>query len=825
MSESGTAKLVGVTKEFLPGMDLIPYSEKLIAQLIATTKSSIKLPKDVEFNCLTTQPFRDFMKEQQRVANTLLGNTLMKIKPACNWMEANLNHIDEADDEDRLDILIDCVDSALERVDLYLGSAKGLHQNYPLMTESPGEIAIRRKSIMQAKNILRPQVSFGDIDNSTAPFVPKLTRKPHAIVGLEESLKLPSVIPPQSEELVKNPEIDAHVRELGLGFNGDAPQPNHFSSVKTTRVSYPHPYGPELMAWEPPGSQLRACIEKPYAPVADTPLVWVNTPELLQKLSCTLQGSTEFAIDLEAHTFRSYAGFVCLMQVSTHTEDYLIDTLVLRSNMHVLLEPFTNPNIVKVLHGASSDIVWLQRDFGLYIVNMFDTGQAMRVLNFPKFSLAYLLKFYCDVDADKSYQTADWRIRPLTSEMLHYAREDTHYLLYIYARLTNELCAKSNEMNNLIKAVYSKSRDICASVYEKPLCDDESAQDLYNKNNRSLTPMQFQIFKALHLWRDGLAREQDESTGYVLPNHMLFTMAEVAPKESNQIFATCQPTPPLVRVHADALLTIINTIRRQLPVAHKAGTGDPPVVSEPINSQLESVAIPMAEAAPELDLDDTVTKYKIAQLLTTTACLSKIAAAFLLPNVHSSIEDVALAKVKIIRDSFTLESFTASVLTSAFESSTTPGAPAVAQKNAVLEAPPSITEVSSGVSSGPATGLALPEIFRLSRLGNVDSSIGNFDAQPRGSDSDDDSMGLSGVTNSIIEDFTSSSGKKRKNALPASSMPGFDYSSAKASTLSAGSKQSKLSDDHVGYKAGNKRLMRGGFGQRNVAFKIPKVSR
>jgi exosome complex exonuclease RRP6 len=42
--------------------------------------------------------------------------------------------------------------------------------------------------------------------------------------------------------------------------------------------------------------------------------------------------------------------------------------------------PFTNPAIVKVLHGSDSDIEWLQRDFGVYIVNMFDTGQAMRVL-------------------------------------------------------------------------------------------------------------------------------------------------------------------------------------------------------------------------------------------------------------------------------------------------------------------------------------------------------------------------------------------------------------------------------------------------------------
>ena len=39
--------------------------------------------------------------------------------------------------------------------------------------------------------------------------------------------------------------------------------------------------------------------------------------------------------------------------------------------------------VVKVLHGADSDIVWLQRDFGIYVTNLFDTGQAARVLGIP----------------------------------------------------------------------------------------------------------------------------------------------------------------------------------------------------------------------------------------------------------------------------------------------------------------------------------------------------------------------------------------------------------------------------------------------------------
>lgn len=53
--------------------------------------------------------------------------------------------------------------------------------------------------------------------------------------------------------------------------------------------------------------------------------------------------------------------------------------------------------VVKVLHGADSDIVWLQRDFGIYITNMFDTGQAARVLGYPSAGLAYLLSRFCKV--------------------------------------------------------------------------------------------------------------------------------------------------------------------------------------------------------------------------------------------------------------------------------------------------------------------------------------------------------------------------------------------------------------------------------------------
>ena len=57
-----------------------------------------------------------------------------------------------------------------------------------------------------------------------------------------------------------------------------------------------------------------------------------------------------------------------------------MDALALHDYLGPALNPiFSDPNIVKVLHGCANDVVWLQRDFHLYLVNVFDTEKAAQV--------------------------------------------------------------------------------------------------------------------------------------------------------------------------------------------------------------------------------------------------------------------------------------------------------------------------------------------------------------------------------------------------------------------------------------------------------------
>ena len=65
------------------------------------------------------------------------------------------------------------------------------------------------------------------------------------------------------------------------------------------------------------------------------------------------------------------------------------------SGVKAALEPvFSDPAVVKIGHGISYDVRALHRDFGVAIVNAFDTHEAAKVLNLQRTGLAHVCEFY-----------------------------------------------------------------------------------------------------------------------------------------------------------------------------------------------------------------------------------------------------------------------------------------------------------------------------------------------------------------------------------------------------------------------------------------------
>lgn len=111
---------------------------------------------------------------------------------------------------------------------------------------------------------------------------------------------------------------------------------------------FSHPYEFELDRFTPSEEFLTVAEEVVPLPVDRTPLVEINSSDQLSKLVEDLRTHKILAIDLEHHSYRSFMGITCLMQISTVDTDYLIDTLALRNDLWVLNEVFTKPDIIKV---------------------------------------------------------------------------------------------------------------------------------------------------------------------------------------------------------------------------------------------------------------------------------------------------------------------------------------------------------------------------------------------------------------------------------------------------------------------------------------------
>lgn len=412
--------------------------------------------------------------------------------------------------KDTWPVLGNLIDNFLERSDIAFDQIKNKTSNKDQDTNQLTYLDDSNSINNGANNnkIEKPQLKFKTkVDNSEShPFKPLLTSKPNAITPFGD------------------------VFELQTGEND--------------QIFYKHPYEKEILTEDYNEDILQKSKPIEFQDWEKTDAIWVDNVDTLNKMVKELKKEDVIAIDLEHHDYRSYYGLVCLMQISSRTQDWLVDTLALREDLQVLNQIFTDPQITKVLHGAFMDIIWLQRDLGLYIVSLFDTYHASKSLGFPKHSLAYLLERFASFKTSKKYQLADWRIRPLTKAMRLYARADTHFLLYIYDVLKDMLI----DSNKLTQVLYD-SRQVALRRFEYSKFKPESTSNLTFTNfdqNDSWRRLMYQynistskanLVEALYNWRDEMAKENDESPRFIMSNQLLASLSSIAPTTAENLLS------------------------------------------------------------------------------------------------------------------------------------------------------------------------------------------------------------------------------------------------------------------------------------------------
>ncbi|SPF43768.1 3'-5' exonuclease [Syntrophobacter sp. SbD1] len=270
------------------------------------------------------------------------------------------------------------------------------------------------------------------------------------------------------------------------------------------------------------------------------------------KFILDLENSAHVAIDTESNSFYAYFNRICLIQVSTEEQDYIIDPFSV-GDIKALGEVLSSPDIEKIFHAAPNDIAGLKRDFKFLVNNVFDTSIAAKMLGYKQLGLAPILLEYFGISLDKKWQRYDWGRRPLRDEQIEYARFDTHFLIPLRHKLVAELTEKD---------LFDTARE----AFEK-LCVQQFAEKQFRPGDflhiygaQSLDIVGKRILKALYLFREKEARRRDRAPFRILTNETLLRLALQRPK-SVQDFSKIKGIPR-VYLTSRAAVQLLELIRK-----------------------------------------------------------------------------------------------------------------------------------------------------------------------------------------------------------------------------------------------------------------------
>jgi ribonuclease D len=237
---------------------------------------------------------------------------------------------------------------------------------------------------------------------------------------------------------------------------------------------------------------------------------------------------TIIGVDLEADSMHSFKEKICLIQVATKDEAFLVDPFTI-DHFSPFVAVLENPEIIKVFHGADFDVRSLDREMGAQIENLFDTEIACRFLNVRERGLAALLKDHFDVYVDKKFQKQDWSKRPLKSDMVAYSVGDVAYLITLHSRLVDSLAAMD-------RLHWAKEECEAQALVRY---EDNHAPPFFKKfkgagklDNRSLA-----VLENLLKVRMDMAEKKDVPMYKIMSNQSMLSMATTRPASVQEMVA------------------------------------------------------------------------------------------------------------------------------------------------------------------------------------------------------------------------------------------------------------------------------------------------
>ncbi len=253
------------------------------------------------------------------------------------------------------------------------------------------------------------------------------------------------------------------------------------------------------------------------------PYLHVATRNAWEECLAALRREPRIAVDLESNSLYAYRESVCLVQISTPHQDYIVDPIA-GFGLDGFDEILANPDIEKIFHAGEYDLILFKRQFGWDAFNYFDTMWAARILGYQQMGLANFIEEFFGLVLSKRLQKSNWCQRPLTPQQLAYAQADTHFLLRLRDIFQDRLL-EAGRLEEALEIMEEQSRINVPDTSFDP-------DDYWNvKGSRDLSPRERAVLRALYVYRDLVAKRLDRPPFKVLANPALIELAQRQPRK------------------------------------------------------------------------------------------------------------------------------------------------------------------------------------------------------------------------------------------------------------------------------------------------------